>query len=547
MGLIMKNKSFEIVYLGLQPVSSKSEGLNVLLCDMIKPMIEMGVKVVIHTTNRHRKSIFAALSGNEVDLSLVTVNVHKVASIVIPLLTSNSEVRNNNLLWESIRFFLKKKIVAFAGLAKDVIIWLIDITIYSLPYKLLVGVLISFVSLLVLLVAAAPGLIFYISLKLLKGVNSQVNKIKSKLRDNKILRPIIKPLVDWWVKNFVVEVLHILYEREQCRFIDSISRNNKIKKLFFFTLFEGAAVKRYNGKALVVFPDVVTAIFPTRFQGMHNKQVLDSIEMSVKYASGLICYSSYVRDKQLLPIFSEIIQSKKITVIPQGCFELKHQESFCNREDLLKRLNGYEKYLKNLFPELLAACQKIDFASFSYILYPTIDRPHKNTLTLIKAFEILLRKKHNNIKLILTTHSLTLDVRDYIFRKRLHYDVLIMPSVPVNVLDDLFLGAGIMVHPSLAEGGDIFNFSRAVSVGCPALMADVPVVREMFDRRGIDRSVYQPWLFDPFDSDELAEIIDNILLAREDIISSQAHALTVMSEYNYSHMAKSYLDTYEGL
>jgi glycosyltransferase involved in cell wall biosynthesis len=101
-----------------------------------------------------------------------------------------------------------------------------------------------------------------------------------------------------------------------------------------------------------------------------------------------------------------------------------------------------------------------------------------------------------------------------------------------------------MVHPSLAEGGDIFNFSRAVSAGVPALMSDIPVVTEMFSRRGIDRSQYHSWLFKPTDTIGLADLMDHAISNPEIYTTKQAKILEDLSSYGFPQMAARYYQLY---
>lgn len=548
----MNKKYFDIVYLGLQPVSSKSEGLHVLLCDLIKPLLQSDITVSIHTTNRHKRAIEDALVGNSIDLMSIEINAYNVGSAVIPFLTSRGKrKKNEGKFFDS---YIGKKIYgAFKNslfLTREFFLWVLDASFYTLPFKLmfalaLLTILAPLISIIILIFSSL--VIPYITIKYIKA---KVKKAIIKFRSGGAAYEFLKPIAKLIIYKFINEINNILYEREQIRFIKTLSRKKRIDKLFFFTCFEGSAIKEFKGKSLVVFPDIVTAVFPMRFHGAHNSYVLDSVKNAVVHSDSLVCYSNYVRDEQLIKYFNSDVKYKKITVIPQGYFAPKvlsyskmDSEMFFNKS----LLNSYNKYLKNLFPDLFHSFPIVDFNNFSYILYPTVDRPHKNTLTLVRAFNILLRKKHRNLKLILTTPALTREVEDYIRTNRLHYDIMIIPSVPVEVLDDLFMGASLMVHPSLAEGGDIFNFSRAVSVACPALMADIPVVREMFDRKNINNCLYKNWLFDPFDHENLAELIDKTINDPKLLLDQQIKTLKELSVYGYTEMAQRYFETYEGL
>jgi glycosyltransferase involved in cell wall biosynthesis len=100
-----------------------------------------------------------------------------------------------------------------------------------------------------------------------------------------------------------------------------------------------------------------------------------------------------------------------------------------------------------------------------------------------------------------------------------------------------------LVHPSLSEGGDLFNFSRAASVGVPCLMSDMPVAREMLDRSGhaFDNDKF---FFDPFNEISLADKLDEVLTNSSDFIVAQKFAFERLHERSFTNMAKDYYKYY---
>jgi len=317
--------------------------------------------------------------------------------------------------------------------------------------------------------------------------------------------------------------------------------------LFFFSAFEGGIVSKLSKPSLVVFPDAVTAIFPTRYLGASLSDQLKQIKEAIQHATALVCYSVYVETVQLRSYFGSELGSKRVHVIPQGYFPGSSSSTQASGSKIAESLNAEHKRVVNMFPNLLLAAPQARFGTFQYLLYPTIDRPHKNTVTLLRALKILVRERHMNLKVVLTTPALTIDVNNFIVAERLQYDVLCMPSVPARVLDLLFQGAALTVHPSLAEGGDIFNFSRAVSNDCPAIVSDATMCREMFTRGGIPTEVYADWMFDPVDSAGLASKISRSLAERPRLLQAQKEALGSLQVYDYDQMALRYLNAYQEL
>ena len=66
----------------------------------------------------------------------------------------------------------------------------------------------------------------------------------------------------------------------------------------------------------------------------------------------------------------------------------------------------------------------------------------------------------------------------------------------------------------------------------------------MFERHGISSDIYQQWLFDPFDSDQLTDLIQHTLTNRQSLLNIQKQVLQKISEYNFTAMAKKYYDFY---
>lgn len=533
---------FHAVYLGLVPVEHKSEGLNVLFCDTIRPLVEDGVQVVIHTTERHRNNIEKALSGNGIELNKIDIVAYPVGSFGLSVLGFLLNRKRPEATGPSLPKLITLLLVRARSLAQRAILWFMDTTVRNFPIRLMVFPLLILAATVVGLLSGLLILILLVSFGLLRSLRKVGIRIVVALRSRQGVWRVIKKVVRSFMTWVWGDLFYTLYEREQVRFANAVGRKSAVDRLFFFTAFDGAAVENFRGKKLVVFPDAVACLFPIRFQDFHNKHILESIRRSVAHADALVCYSEFVRDRQLQRLFGKQAEGKRVEVIPQGYFQKKEKIDVAATIKL--RLNGNRNLLKNLFPEVLTAPPSVDFNDFDFIIYPTIDRPHKNFLILLRAFEILLRRRHRNIKLVLTTPSLTADAHHFVSERRLQYDVLILPSVPKMVLDDLFRGASLMVHSSLAEGGDIFNFSRAVSAGCPALMADIPVVREMFERDGVSADVFSDWLFDPFEAIQLADKIDMILGNPLRWLEPQAKVLHGLSRHGFEEMAMRYLTLY---
>lgn len=534
---MVPREQFNIVYMNRASSSHPSEGLNVLLSDLIKPLADRGVSVSVHTTDRHENSLRRALKANGVDEGSISIVRHRVGSILLGYLSRPvKEKKGSGRLMNMLKRTARRAALSIVDLSG----WAADMTWGTFLFKgpialamLLVFIVVAGVSGAIAMLGALIGGVllaaYSVGKRAYRGVRRRSFKGKVKLKA--FLRRVLK--FRWTLVNDI-------YRREQLRLAAAINRNKTIPFLFVPWSFDGALVSKLRAKKIIVFPDAVVTLFPLRFPGEGLALTLAGMKESLSHADGIICYSEFVRDVQLSRFRESMNNRAVVRVIPQGYFPIPEQP--IPRDAAHKRLNQQRGKAKNFFPQLMEEPLVPDFSEFQYILYPTIDRPHKNTMVLAKTLDILIREKYRNVKLVLTSPSLTSDVWRYLHEKRLHRDVIVLPSVPVEVLDDLCAGASAMVHPSLAEGGDIFNFSRAVSQGCPALLADIPVVREMFAREGIDEEAYGQWLFEPTDEISLANRLEKILDNPSSILSEQSATLRRLGEYDFAAMAQRYHD-----
>ena len=251
------------------------------------------------------------------------------------------------------------------------------------------------------------------------------------------------------------EKSEIQYRQECTEFAKELLSDETIERLFFINAFESELISKLeNKKIIITFPDLVTTLFPSLYPlNAFMKNLGDCIANSVQLAHGVICYSQFARDTQLSRILDIQSSTTKIEIIPSGFYQQTHDEPI-TLENLNEELNSC---VKNFFPEF-GPMPKIQFSEIEYILYPTVDRPHKNTCLLLQSTEELIRRKYLPIKLVLTGEGPISVTKEYIQSHKLHWDVIFMPELALDIFNRLLKKAALVVHPSLAEGGDIFNF-----------------------------------------------------------------------------------------
>lgn len=534
-------RRFDAVYTARESNSGVSEGLNVLFADLIRNLLGLNIPVAIFTTQRHVAGLKAVLRANGVEERSVEIHplmrgsqfLDKVWSGLPPAKRIGLRARM------SLRLASAFKVERLAARMA----WLLDGSAVTLPLKLLWLALASLAGLAFL---GAAGVAFiavsllYAGYRLLPRVARLGVRAASKFFRRRNGEPLVitRHHIQEGLNKFRRMVYEQLYWRESTQLAAALSARREIDTCFFHNAFEGHLIKALgqSKKKLVVFPDVVPAVFPTRYP-FFNRDIFATIATSIRNADAVICYSNYVRDQQLMRFLRSSATGKRVEVIPQGFFLGKT----ASKSSSVRELNGL---VKEVVPGTMSHRGELQFGCFEYVLYPSVDRPHKNTLTLVRAVENLVRTHQVNIKVITTSHFATDELRSYIEERHLEREVIFMPKLSIERLNSLIEGALAVVHPSLAEGGDIFNFSRAASHDCPAILSDIEVAREMFDRHGIGPSIYGRWLFNPVSAKELAQKILDVRARRAVYVAEQKEALRSLSTYSFEDMARKYYELY---
>ena len=180
------------------------------------------------------------------------------------------------------------------------------------------------------------------------------------------------------------------------------------------------------------------------------------------------------------------------------------------------------------------------FEDVSYVAVSTQDRPTKNVQLIVAALARLIRRRFVNCKVLMTTplwHGAGwTDLPGTISEPGLDLDVVSMPGLPRDVHAALYHCAALAVHASFLEGiVGALPFFEAVSVGTPCLMANGPHVRELLERHELTDTV-----FDPFDADDLADLISRALARRDTLLASQSAVYAAVARRDWSAVAAEY-------
>lgn len=332
-----------------------------------------------------------------------------------------------------------------------------------------------------------------------------------------------------------------------------VRRINKMRHpadLWYCTSASWPEFSNIKGVTVTCFPDIIPAVFPQDFAELGYCSVTNAIRQSIKNGKYFITYSEYQRHNVLAALLG--VPEENIKAIPLFVNEMSQDVDFQLDSNELSgdsRLRFARSCLEDLLHNALHNVQpflQTPFTAFSfrdvrYIFYPAQNRPSKNILALIKAYEYLLRKKDFSFKLILTGNLIhNTRVCNYVYDKRLQFDVLSLPNVSNQQLSALYCCADLVVNPSLYEGGLIMTIAEGMSVGTPSIMSRIPQTMEELDSYGLDE-----YTFDPFDHMAIADKIVYGLEHRAELILNEQKLYADLLHRTNEKGYQEYIDAFE--
>jgi len=301
---------------------------------------------------------------------------------------------------------------------------------------------------------------------------------------------------------------------------------------------EFSSIKRPTIQA---FPDMLISEFPTSFaiELAGSVAVFKRASRAIKAGKHFTSYSEAVGHGALGKRFQ--VDEANIHIIPHAPINLSR---FVTIRGTLDDENAKNKFTTNLIhgyrnekwisdPYL----STFDFTNTKFIFYASQFRPNKNILNLVKAMELVLRRRHQYLKLITTgdwEHAP--DTKRYISEKRLNRDIITAYDAPDEILAALYAKAQLVVNPTLYEGGFPFTFAEGLSVGTPSVMSKIPQVTDVIHGELADKM-----LFDPYSVEDIAEKIVYGLNHRDDLLVMQKTLYDRLKTRTWSHVADDHL------
>jgi glycosyltransferase involved in cell wall biosynthesis len=343
-----------------------------------------------------------------------------------------------------------------------------------------------------------------------------------------------------------IRLYRLMEADEGERLADLVNAMRHVKAWYCPTAF-WPAFNRVSAPRLMCVPDVVPTDFPVGFS-LADPDLIKSVEIVERAIGGgenFVTYSSRVKWDTLVDRYS--VSPTAVSVIPHACWDLNHLIEVSGFPDGEKATKTYcESLLKQALIRLGGSAYAVGLASDSirFLFYPTQFRPNKNLVTLLRAYEHLLRERFIPQKLILTGNLPGLKpVKDFIEEHRLENDVLCLHGLTTRELAACYRLTDLAVNPSLSEGGCPFTLTEALSVGTPVVMARIPVTEDVI----LDETLREIMLFDPYNWQDVASRIEWALQHRELLLSAQREFYLQLSQRTWRNVVDDYVDILDGL
>ncbi len=442
----------------------------------------------------------------------------------------------------------KKRIGRLAKLLKLLVSWVSRASIFLIKKfvgtrSIVLMVLLGIAVLPILLIAATFKAIirFILSVWILREKLVDHTRRKSSLI-NKALERMSDLALQPKHSSLVAQLYHMMEESEASLMRSLIEARTDISAWYSPTAF-WPHFNEIQAPRLMCVPDVVLADFPVGFAPVGGQRFLDNfrqVEKAIEGGQHFVTYSEDVKQRTLVERYH--VDSEAIKVVTHGA----------NRLDDLVVVTGFpgneaatDSLCRNLFRTALRKAinngYAVNFGSedVRFIFYASQFRPNKNVITLLKAYEYLLKRCYVSHKLVLTGNPNTLpEIAQFITEHNLENDVLCLHGLSSKELAACYRLADLAVNPSLSEGGCPFTFTEALSVGTPVLMARIPVTEEVIT----DFELQQQMLFDPYDWKEMADKIEWGINNHYALLEKQKPLYNKLSQRTWRHVVDEYVE-----
>lgn len=541
------------MYLAYSPpnkkMSLKQEGLGRYIAELMRAFINNGDEITIACPNWVIDSIEELLEEFAIDKSKVMYLVPKGEPILYQLylykVLKTKKPKKQKLIEKIAITFLDKMFTFVLSIRNTVVFILL------LLLALFIGIL--------LLPIALLGIVLLAAMKVLQKINSKFLKINTnivfrpheilidKVKSARFLKPCLKYIQANYNPMMIQEKIRLSSAHEIIRHINNSMTPTDIWycPMSFWPEFNNIKTTK-----VICVPDVVTREFPENFSKYDSSEATAKVRKTICGGTYFITYCNYIKETLVEQYFGK--ESANIIAIKHAINEtlpyIDIKGAFVkkmNVEDVVLRfartlLPGLIDKNVNMLAYLGGKSFRFGFDSVRYIFYPSQIRGNKNILTLVKAYQYLLRERHCAIKLFLTcNYPVDKELMDYIMENRLQMDVLSFVQVTNQQLAAMYKCAELVVNPTLYEGGFPFTFGEGLSVGTPSVMSSIPQVLEEVSGYELDEM-----LFNPYDYRDVAEKIIYGLNHRDELIQKEMVLYKQMQNRNWDVVGKEYVKAF---
>lgn len=345
--------------------------------------------------------------------------------------------------------------------------------------------------------------------------------------------------------GFVLRLYQRMAQVEEERMLHLAGQLREVQAWYCPTSF-WPAFHRLPGPKLMCVPDLVLREFPLDYAGVGGDRFLatfEAVETAIREGKHFVTYSDTVKWNTLVDRYA--VRAADIAVVRHAPNDLSRWVEIGEFDKADETARAYSGWLLQSALRRASNRAYTDFftnRSVKFLFYASQFRPNKNLISLLRAYEHLLRKRLVGHKLILTGDPEAWPpVRDFIAAHGLQNDVLCLNRLPVQELAACYKLADLAVNPSLSEGGCPFTFSEALSVRTPVVMARIAVTEEVLT----DPAVREASLFDPYDWEDIARHIEWALTHRDELLAIQRPVYEKLNQRNWSDVVGEHVEILE--
>jgi glycosyltransferase involved in cell wall biosynthesis len=346
---------------------------------------------------------------------------------------------------------------------------------------------------------------------------------------------------------FVLRVYRGLERVESDRMLKLIDKMPEVRAWYCPTAF-WPAFNRIEKPRLICVPDVVLSDFPIGFSqvgGDRFLQVFDRVEDTIRNGSHFVTYSDAVKWETLVDRYG--ISSRAVRVIHHAPNRLNEWVTVSGFSDVEETSRDY---CETLFLRALKKANNYSYAStfknssLKFYFYASQFRPNKNLLSLLMAYDYLIKNNLTGHKLILTGNAGGMpEVAHFIKERHLENDVMCLHGLSVQELAACYKLADLAVNPSLSEGGCPFTFTEALSVSTPVVMARISVTEEVLS----DPELQEVTFFDPYDWRDIASRIQWATANRDNLLLVQSKGYCLLAERTWTDVVNEHIDALDDI